>query len=66
MSDEPSSEAGWVMWTDAAGAQVQAVECQSTLAPWLVQLLEEIRADYGLMAAVDGECRVWVKRKDSE
>jgi hypothetical protein len=66
MSDEPSSEAGWVMWTDETGAQVQAVECQSTLAPWLVQLLEQICTDYGLMAAVDGECRVWAKRKDSE
>jgi hypothetical protein len=66
MSVEPSSENGWVMWTDAAGAQVQAIDCQSTVSPWLAQLLEQIRTDYGLMVAVDGECRVWVKRKDSE
>jgi hypothetical protein len=53
-------------WEDETGAHVQAMDCQSTVAPWLVQLLEEIRADYGLLAAIDGECRVWVKRKDSE
>jgi hypothetical protein len=64
--DEPSGETGWMRWEDETGAHVQAMDCQSTVAPWLVQLLEEIRADYGLLAAIDGECRVWVKRKDSE
>jgi hypothetical protein len=66
VSNEPSNETGWVMWTDETGAQVRAIDCQSTLAPWISQLVQQIRMDYGLLAAIDGECRVWVKRKDSE